>query len=449
MANDSMTSGQALRWIALLLLALIAVMGVQRMLTGQDGSAARAAPAAPAWGPATYADELEAMDRVVARGRARLGANMDSWAAHDALASALHLRGQLTGRHEDLAAALESADRARTLAPEAGGPILSRSLIAMSLHRGDIAADEVPRIDGFAVPASAPELSEAEAIRGDVALYGGDYTRAFARYEAAEDLAASLGTKVRMADWHRHHGRFDKARAILLEGLETHKPSPWIEASIQLQLGAIELQRGDWEGAQAHFAKADRTFPGWWLARAHLGQMAATRGEFAAAERFYLEAMEGTKRPSVMDALVAVYEAQGRTEDARALSERAGGLWKARVASHPAAYADHAFEAYLSDGDSAMAWQLARVNYQARPYGDGRIGLARAAAERGRDASARAILEELEATGWRSTEQYRVLAEVCERLGDENCATGAKANALEISPLAFDDRNDFLFFSHH
>jgi hypothetical protein len=33
-------------------------------------------------------------------------ANADSWAAHEALANALHARGQLTGSHEDLAAAL-------------------------------------------------------------------------------------------------------------------------------------------------------------------------------------------------------------------------------------------------------------------------------------------------------------------------------------------------------
>jgi tetratricopeptide (TPR) repeat protein len=216
-----------------------------------------------------------------------------------------------------------------------------------------------------------------------------------------------------------------------------------------LQLGAIDLQSGRWDAAEGHFEAADRAFPGWWLARAHLGQMAASRGDLDRAESLYLEAMEGAERPSVMDALAAVYAGPGRSAEAAAMAERAGKLWKARVASHPAAYADHAFEAFLAEGDTAQAWQLARLNYVTRPYGDGRIGLARAAALRGRDASARAILEELERTGWRSTEQYRVLAEVCKRLGDEACAEDAREKALAISPLAFDERNGLHFFSNH
>lgn len=446
--DAAMSRGQALRWIGLLVVALLVMTGVQQLFLEEgEGDSARAAQ--PDWGPTSYAGEFETLDRLVKRGESLIAANPDSWMAHEAYASALHGRGQLTGSHEDLAAAFDSANTARTLAPERSGPVLSRSHIAMSLHRNDIAAQEVPRINGFAVPASTTELSEAEAVLGDVALYAGKYAEALKRYEAAHDLDASIGTHVRLADWHRHRGEFATAREYLQEGLGEHQPGPWVRASILLQLGAIDLQSGDWEAAEDYFAQADKVFPGWWLARAHLGQMAASRGDFERAETLLLEAMEGAQRPSVMDALAAVYEAQGRTDDAAAMVEAAGGLWKARVASHPAAYADHAFDAVLAESDTAKAWQLARLNYVTRPYGDGRIGLARAAAARGRDASARAILEELERTGWRSTEQYRVLVEVCERLGDDVCAKSARNKALAISPLAFDERNGFHFFSNH
>ena len=374
---------------------------------------------------------------------------MHRWAAHESLALALHARGQLVGSHEDLAAALESADTARSLAPDRSGPVLSRAIVALSLHRNDIAADEAVRIDGFAVPAPAPDRAEGLAILGDVALYGGDYPEALALYRRAADVQSSLGTTVRLADWHRHRGDFAAARTILKAGLADHALMPWTRAALLLQLGAIDLQTGKWDAAEARFAEADQALPGWWLARAHLGQMAAVRGDFAAAEALYREAMAGAERPSVMDALAAVHDAQGRSEEAAELSQAASKLWKARVASHPEAYADHAFEAFLAEGDTAQAWQLARLNYTTRPYGDGRIGLARAAAARGRDASARAVLEELETTGWRSTEQYRVLAEVCERLGDAECVEKARKSALAISPLAFDPRSDLLFFSNH
>lgn len=448
MTAPAMSQGAALRWTGMLVVALVLLAGVQRWIAGDEASDAAQA-AAPAFGPATYAEALDALDREVIRGEARLVANADSWAAHEALANALHARGQLTGSHEDLAAALERIEIARGYAPDRGGPVLARAVIALSLHLNDIAAAEVARIPGYAVPADVGEQAEGEAILGDVALYRGDYRAALARYRSAEALQPGLGTTVRLSDWHRHMGRFAEARAILDQALASRPMPPWAKAAVLLQRGAIDLQTGDWDAAERFFVKADQTFPGWWLARAHLGQMAATRGDYARAESFYRAAMEGAERPSVMDALAAVLAAQGRGEEAEAVAQQAGALWKTRVASHPAAYADHAFEAYLAEGDSANAFRLAALNYRTRPYGDGRIGLARAAAARGMVARARAVLEELEGTGWRSTEQYRVLAEVCARLGDADCADKAKASALRISPRAFDERASLLFFSNH
>lgn len=445
--RQSRLNSGLLRWVALLLVALLGVAAVQRFWITPDDAAI--AQTRPYLGPQTYAEEIEALDLQVTLSEGRVAASPDSWLAHEGLAIALHLRGQLSGSHEDLAAALAVADKARSLAPARGGPVLSRATIAMSLHRGDIAAREAPLVRGYAIPATASELSEAEAILGDVALYSGDYGEALSRYEASQGLEPNIGTTVRLADWHRHQGDFAAARQLLDEAIARGGTSPWVQASLQLQRGAIDLQTGDWKAAEAHFTKADAVFPGWWLARAHLGQMAATRGDFAAAEALYRQAMAGAERPSVMDALAAVLEQQGRAKEAAAIQAAAGALWKARVASHPAAYADHAFDAVLAEGDTARAWQLARLNYVTRPYGDGRIGLARAAAARGRHASARAIIEELERTGWRSTEQYRVLVDACERLGDEDCAQEARKKALAVSPLAFDERNDLHFFSNH
>lgn len=443
-----MPTGTALRWIGLLVAALLLLTGVQQWVSGGGGEV-RARAASSGWSPPDYAEALDALQREVARGEARLVANAGSWAAHEALASALHARGQLTGSHEDLAAALEQANTARGFAPDRGGPVLARAAVALSLHRNDIAAEEARRIPGYAVPADIGERSEGEAILGDVALYRGDYAGALARYRKAEAIQPSVGSTVRLADWHRHQGQFAKARRLLDDALAGQGMTAWARASLLLQRGAIELQTGDWTAAERFFAKADSTFPGWWLAKAHLGQMAAVRGDLAGAERLYRAAMAGAERPSVMDALAAVLHEQGRDAEAEALATRAGGLWKARVASHPAAYADHAFEAYLSEGDTAGAARLAAINFRTRPYGDGRIGLARATAALGRDREARAILDELDATGWRSTEQYRVLAEVCQRLGDEACAAKARRAALAISPRAFDPRAGLLFFSNH
>ncbi len=436
-----------LRWVVLLLVALLVVSGLQQVW--RSGEQSVQARAAPAWGPKTYAEALDMLDREVARGEARVGANPSSWAAHESLAVALHARGQLAGSHEDRAAALASADTARGFAPDRSGPVLSRSVAAMSLHRSDIAAEETARMELFAMLPAGPDRSEALAINGDVALFAGNYRRALALYEEADELDSSFGTQVRIADWHRHMGDFDEARALLGVAFDRGGMTPWTRAALLLQLGGIDLQSGDWEAAEARFAEADAAFPGWWLSRAHLGQMAAVRGDYAAAEALYRQAMEGAERPSVMEALASVLHEMDRSDEAAAFEAQAAELWRARVASHPAAYADHAFDAALGEGDEARAWQLASLNYRTRPYGDGRIGLARAAAVRGRDESAKAILEELEATGWRAAEQYKTLNEVCERLGEEACANDAREKALAVTPYAFDPRSDLLFFSNH
>lgn len=452
LTQPAMPFGAALRWTALLVLALVGLTAAQQWVnsSGLAGGTADKAQAAPrGWAPQTYADTLQALDREVIRGEARLVANVGSWAAHEALASALHARGQLTGSHEDLAAAFDQAETARGFAPDRGGPVLARAVIALSLHRNAIAAEEVARIPGYAFPAPVGDVAEAEAILGDVALYRGDYPQSLAHYHRSAELQPGLGSSVRLADWHRHHGDFAAARRLLDDAIDAPEATPWARAALLLQRGAIDLQTGDWDGAEALFARADAVFPGWWLARAHLGQMAAVRGDYARAEQLYRTAMEGADRPSVMDALAAVLAAQGQHSTADAMAQRAGELWKARAVSHPAAYADHAFEAFLAEGDTAGAFRLAALNFRTRPYGDSRIGLARASAAQGRDRPARAILEQLDASGWRSAEQYRVLAEVCGRLDDTACASRARRSALAISARTFDSRAKLLFFSNH
>lgn len=441
----------ALRGAILAAIALALVAVAQWLRSDALLSAEATVPSArAAWGPGDYRSALEALDRDVVRERARVAADPGAWTTHEGLAMVLHARGQLAGSHEDLAAAVEAADRARALAPEGSGPVLARAIIALSMHRNEDAREEVARMGSFAIAPQPGDRAEADAILGDVALYSGDYAAARALYQTADRRLSSPGSVVRLADWYRHMGAFAKSRS-LLDGLLADRAAltPWTRASLLLQRGAIDLQAGDWESAARRFAEADAAFPGWWLAKAHLGQMAAVDGRWEQAERLYREAMQGAQRPSVMDALAALYHAMGRRAEAEALERQAAALWEVRVRSHPAAYADHAFEAALSAGDTSRAWQLAAVNYRTRPYGDGRIGLARAAAARGRPASARAILEELDRTGWRSTEQYRVLDSVCQQLGDDTCAARARKAALAISPRAFDPRADLLAFGNH
>ena len=100
------------------------------------------------------------------------------------------------------------ADSARDSAPDGSGPVLARAIVSLSLHRNADAEQEVARMDGFTIAPPPGDRAEAEAIRGDVALYRGDYRAALERYRTADSTARGLGTIVRLADWHRHRGDF-------------------------------------------------------------------------------------------------------------------------------------------------------------------------------------------------------------------------------------------------
>lgn len=440
----------AMRLLMLVVAALLLAAALQRLWPDAVPAPAPDARAVVAYGPADYAAAIELLDRDLQRENARVAADPGQWMPLEGQAMVLHARGQLTGAHADLAEAAAAADRARALAPDGSGPVLARAIVSLSLHRNAIAAAEVARIDGFAIEPAPGDRAEAEAIRGDLALYRGDYREALAHYRSADGLKRSAGTLIRLSDWHRHRAEFAPARVLLETGLaNAGGNAPWMRAVYLLQLGALELQAGDWEQAEARFRDANRAFPGWWLAQAHLAQMEAVRGDFASAERRYRVAMQGAERPAVMEALAALYREQNRVAEAEALEAQAGTIWRKWVSDWPEAYADHAFEAALRTGDTAEAHRLARLNYLARPYGDPRSGLARAAAARGRLASARGILEELERTGWRSVEQYVTLAEVCAKLNDAVCARDARDKALAISPRAFDPRSGLLAFGNH
>lgn len=438
--------------IALLLLAaLLVVAGFQWFNRSSADPAVDTARAAP-WAPSSYAEALDQLNRDVAKEQARVAADPDAWMRQESLAMVLHARGQLTGSHADLAAALDAADASRAAAPDGSGPVLARAIVSLSMHRNAVAGDEVARMDGFAVEPEPGDKAEASSILGDIALYEGKYPQALEHYRAAEASAPGPGIRVRLADWHRHMGDFDSARRYLEEALADRASlTAWTRASVLLQLGAIDLQQGDWEAAEAQFAKADAAFPGWWLAKAHVAQMAAAQGDYSGAEALYRETMaDGIERPAVMEALSGVIAAQGgRDGEAKGLAARAASLWFAQVKSHPEAYADHAMGAALAEGDAKRAGALAAANYRARPYGDSRIGLARAALALGKGAMARKLIEELDRTGWRSSEQYVVLAEACSILRDRECVEKARRSALAITSRAFDKRAAFLSFGNH
>ena len=142
-------------------------------------------------------------------------------------------------------------DRAFATAPAGSGPHMTQAALAFGLHRLGEAEAALNAIDRYAVRAEVEIRSEAQATRGDIAFYRGDYAQALQRYQhPAGD--AEAGDAVRLAIYHSKTGHPDEALKDLDRAQRQMRfPSAQSLANLDLQRGAIELQRGAWDRAGA------------------------------------------------------------------------------------------------------------------------------------------------------------------------------------------------------
>ena len=403
-----------------------------------------------AFGPANFDAALAKIDQRVDLNKERVARDGAQWSHQEGLALATLARAQLTAEFDDYLLAAQSIDRADGLSRDEAGPGLAIGVVNLSLHRNRKAAKGVEMAAASVVIPDIADLAELEAMRGDLALYQGDYAAAWKHFSDAAAQQQEAVTLFRLANWHKYRGEFDHAIALYTEGAKIRKSRTPQRLSVYLlQIGALELQRGNWDEARRYFERANAVFPGYWLAQAHVAQMDAAQGNLAAAERSYLAIIKRTGNPDVMAALIALYRHQGRDREAAAWASRAGAIWDKRVASLPETYYDHAFDHAMDVGDTKRASALAHQNYFARPYGDAAIGLARALVAGGEPGVAANMLETQEKAGWRSVELYAALASAYQASGRTRKMSEAKAKALAINPKAFDEAAGLLAFGNH
>ncbi len=405
------------------------------------------------YGPANFAAALKLADNDVLLGEERVQRTPGEWDFQEYLAQALLTRSRLTGGYADLARADTAIARGLADAPPGTGPFLLAAVANMAVHRLAPVAGLLDQLAKSAVPADVAERADAQALRGDLAFYQGDYGAARRAYVDAARLHNQAGIALRLAIWQQKHGQFAAAEAQIGAALAmTATPTRQFHANTLLQRGVVRLAQGDWPAAAADFAEADRLFPGDWRTAAYRAQLHAATGDLAAAGQQYraILARAGPEPPAeVMDALAALERAQGNTATSRHWADRAGAIWEARLGLLPEAAVGHALDHELVFGTPARALALARQNVAARPYGDALVLLAQAQLQAGDPAAAAATLARVEASGWRSAPQFVVLANARALLGDGPGADAARAQALAINPRALDPAISLIWFGNH
>lgn len=444
---------EAVKYLRYMALPVAAVA----LLTGAEwltGDAAEAPVNAAAWdrsgyGPADYAAALARTEDAIALGRERVARQPDQWLAHETLARGHMRRARLSHSYDDLAAAGTVLTEARAMAPTGAGPVLSDAVVGQMSHQLDRVEQALTAIDGWAVKSEPAVLAEAAGLKGDIAFYRGDMRGAEANYAAGRRYGANAGLAYREAILAKSRGQFDEAIAHFASATpEPHRATPFANASSAMQIGAVELARGNRAAARLWFATADRLFPGFWLIEAHLAQAKALDGDLDGAIADMTRIARRAPSAEVMDALAMLLRQAGRADESRQWAKRAAAIWDRRLVQLPEAAYGHAVEHELVFGSPRRALDLARKNLAARPYGESRILLASALLSNGDTGQALDQLARAEASGWRSAALYALRAQALELAGRTAEAGAARDMALSYNPHILDPETSLIWFSH-
>lgn len=404
-----------LRWVLVAFLGIAAIWTLNRLMAAPEGPTPRSWPATPYSTdglPHSYDEAMARTKVAVANASAAAASAPDQWLMHEILASEYLAKAQLSGSYDDYAAAERALDDAFKVAVTGSGPHMVRASLEFTMHRLAGAEQQLDAIDRYVVPPDLAERAEIAAMRGDIAFYRGQYSQALAHYDQADALVPNA-TSFRRAIHAARIGNPDRALAYFTQAESAYRsPSPQTRAYFALQRGIVQLDRGKLNEAMEHFRSADRLFPGRWLIEEHIAEVLTLTGKKTEAEALYRDIIRRTGHPEFIDALAGIAAAKGETATAARLYAQSSALWARRLKQFPEATYGHAIDHCIAKKDWPCALDLAQKNHQARPFGEAKIALARALLGSGRIGEARAMIETVLASPWRTTDLHRAASEI-------------------------------------
>ena len=404
---------------------------------------------ASGFGPSTYSAAIIEADAQVALGRERTQNGSEQWLRQENLARAYLKRSHLDFSYDDLSRAGETLTRATKLAPSPSGPLLTDAVFGLRSHQLERAQASLSAIGQWVVQADPSIMAEAAGLRGDIAFYRGDMIQARAEYQVAARLSHDAGVAYRLATLAKSRGDFEAAIGHFANAnADPRASTPFANASAAMQIGGVELARGDYRAARSWFETADRLFPGFWLIEAHLAQAKALTGDLEGAIAAMRDVASRAPSAEVLDALAMLLRANGQTRESRTWAERSAVIWKKRIAQLPEAAYGHAVEHELVFGSPLRALNLARKNLAARPYGESRILVAAALLSNGSAKEALQQLDLAEKSGWRSAPLYALRAQAYELSGQPDLASIARDTAKSLNPRIFEAETSLVWLSH-
>lgn len=398
----------------------------------------------------SYDDHVAAFDRAIATHRERAAREPTDWLSPAAEAATWLDRASMTGRWQDYSAAQAALAVSMARTPPSAAPHPLAARLAMALHRNSEVEPALVAARADLEFAKPGPQADAMLLRGDLALYRGDWRGADQLYQQSDTSWPNDAAAYRRAFVTERTAEPDVAIAAWMDvARRSARPSRRLLAGIALRIGGIELARGDWDAAAAWHARAERYLPGDWRIAARRLQDRALAGDTGGAIAGMAQLAGTHDQPELWDALALWRRSNGDTVGADAAANRAERGWTAFAGPFPLATAAHQAEHALVTGDAAAALSHARANYANRPYGDAAALLAAAMLANGMPGEAAALIRRTQASGWRSAELDRLAFEAALLAGDAAAAEAARDAAESRNPRAFDPRAPLIRFGLH
>ncbi len=275
----------------------------------------------------------------------------------------LALRGQVLGCIADAERAADLAEQFVCDAPADSLAFLARARTRAAFHRFAEALADLYTAKRLG---SDRAVLEAECAAIFQAL--GRYDVALVLRRNAAERRPDFATLGALAVLEAERGQVAEAEHLFSEGRQRYQGvSPFPVALFDFQRGLMWLEQSDLHTARVWFEAAQARVPAYAPALGHLAEVEAALGAREAAISRLRPLALSSDDPEYAGVLTGLLSEAGQIQEAGCWRARAATRYDELVARHPAAFADHAAEFWLTVGvDAQKALDLARQNLAIR-----------------------------------------------------------------------------------